>query len=288
MTIHEQCLPCLVQQAVRTAEMTSAKDRESLYHRIFEGMSRLDFGKTNPEIVGETFRIIKEHLGLEDPYRETKAHYNRRFQEYLRHGRQHIGTMEEAVMYAAAANIIDFNPAHLRLEEEIDRCLKDVSESRFAVLDLLPLRRDLTRARELLVLGDNCGEICFDKLMIRRIRERYPHLQVTYGVRGAPVVNDVTLEDAAMVRMEETALVISNGDDSLGTVLSRVSPAFLECYRRADVVIAKGQGNLESLFEENKCIYFLCTVKCGVIAHLTGTGVGQLICMRNPRSGPQD
>ena len=281
MTIQHECLPCMVQQAVRTAQMTGAGDPEALYRRIFEHMSRMDLSRTNPELIGENFRIIKEHLGSEDPYRETKLLYDRRFMAWLEGNEARIPTVKAAVMYAAAANIIDFNPIHQDVEGQIERQLAEVSESRFARLDTDRLMADLAGAKTLLYLGDNCGEICFDKLLIRRIREAFPALKVFYGVRGEPVVNDATLEDARLVGMEEAAQVIDNGDGSLGTVLSRVSPAFHSVWDSADVVIAKGQGNYESLCEESKTMYFLMTVKCAVIARMTGLRQGSLVCMRS-------
>lgn len=281
MTIQHECLPCMVQQAVRTAQMTGAGDPEALYRRIFEHMSRMDLSRTNPELIGENFRIIKEHLGSEDPYRETKLLYDRRFMAWLEGNEARIPTVKAAVMYAAAANIIDFNPIHQDVEGQIERQLAEVNESRFARLDTDRLMADLAGAKTLLYLGDNCGEICFDKLLIRRIREAFPALKVYYGVRGEPVVNDATLEDARLVGMEEAAQVIDNGDSSLGTVLSRVSPAFRSVWDSADVVIAKGQGNYESLCEESKTMYFLMTVKCAVIARMTGLRQGSLVCMRS-------
>ena len=83
MKIHEECLPCLVNQAIRTAQMLQLEDRESLYQKIFQHMSRMDFSRTNPEIIGENFRLIKAHCRCDDPYRETKAFYNRRFLQQM-------------------------------------------------------------------------------------------------------------------------------------------------------------------------------------------------------------
>ena len=282
MHIHPDCLPCVVNQAVRTARMTGAANPEELYRRIFAHMSRLDFSKSNPEIIGETYGLIKAHLGTDDPYRDTKARYNQRFMDWIASREGEIDTLEKAVMYAAAANIIDFNPVHQDVEAQIDRQLSAVNEARFARLDTDILRRELSAARTVLYLGDNCGEICFDKLVIQRIREAYPDCRVWYGVRGQPVVNDATAEDAAMVGMDQVATVLPNGDGSLGTVLSRVSPDFLDIWRKADVVIAKGQGNYESLCEETRPVYFLMTVKCSVIAGMTGYPQGSLLCMRQP------
>ncbi len=112
-------------------------------------------------------------------------------------------------------------------------------------------------------LGDNCGEICLDKLLIKRIKKVNPKLDIYFGVRGSAVVNDSIEDDAFSVGINEYATIISNGDDSLGTVLKRTSKAFKEIYEKVDIIIAKGQANYESLSEENdKNIYFLLIAKC--------------------------
>ena len=110
MKINEQCLACLVNQSVKTANLVGATNKEELYKKIFSHMSTMDFSKTNPEIVGENYRLIKEHIGCNDPYRETKQFYNRLFFENMAAYEEKMQTIEEAVKYAIVANIIDFNP----------------------------------------------------------------------------------------------------------------------------------------------------------------------------------
>ena len=97
--------------------------------------------------------------------------------------------------------------------------------------------------------------------------------------RGKPVVNDSILEDAYEVGMDQYATIISNGDESLGTILSRVSQEFLDVYHQADLIIAKGQANFESLSEEDKNIYFLLMVKCDVISRYIGVKQKSFVCL---------
>ena len=108
-----------------------------------------------------------------------------------------------------------------------------------------------------------------------------PHIKIYFGVRGTAVVNDSIEEDAYDVKMDEYATIISNGDQSLGTVLSRTSQEFQNVYHQADVIISKGQANYESLSEEKENIYFLLMVKCEVISQYIGVPIQSMICMKN-------
>ena len=261
MKMNEQCLPCLISQAVRTANLVKAENREELYREIFRRMGKLDFSKTNPQIAGENYRLLKRHIGCDDPYREIKTYYNRYFLEHMDLFEYRMRTTEDIVKYAIAANIIDFNPIHENVDEDIRTFFADMENIPLTINDVEPLLEDIQKANSILYLGDNCGEICFEKLLVRRIKKMRPKCRIYFGVRGEAVVNDNTKEDACFVGMDRYAEIISNGDDSLGTVLSRTSEEFREIYEKADVVIAKGQANYESLSEENKNIYFLLVVK---------------------------
>ncbi len=284
MKIHEQCLPCLISQAVKTARLTGAKNREALYQKIFAHMSQLDFTKTNPQIAGENYRLLRQHTGCADPYRDIKRFYNQYFLDRMDAFENRISSLEDAVKYAIAANIIDFNPIHENVDADIQAYFSNTDTITLAVNDVDLLLADLQKARTILYLGDNCGEICFDKLLIKRIKALNPGCRIFFGVRGAAVVNDNTWEDAVFTGMDAYAEIISNGDDSLGTVLARTSPAFQKVYQDADVVIAKGQANYESLSEEQKNIYFLLVVKCGVMAECLGVKEKSFVCMKQKQS----
>ena len=281
MKINEQCLACLVNQSVKTANMVGAKNREELYKKIFSHMSNLDFSKTNPEIVGENYRLIKEHIGCEDPYRETKRYYNRFFLEQMDTFEKKVHTLEEAVKYAIVANIIDFNPVHSNVDEDIKTYFQAINTLELTINDTENLLGDIRDANSLLYLGDNCGEICFDKLLIKKIKEIKPNCRIYFGVRGEAVVNDNTEEDAYFVGMDEVATIISNGDYSLGTILPKTSTEFQRIFQEADVVIAKGQANYESLSDERKDIYFLLMTKCKVIAENIGVKEKALVCLKS-------
>jgi len=116
-----------------------------------------------------------------------------------------------------------------------------------------------------------------DRLLIERLAPE----KVTVAVRGGPVINDATLEDARAAGLCDLVKVISNGSDAPGTILEDCSPSFREVLERSDLIIAKGQGNYETLGSEEKRIVFLFQVKCAVIAAHTGAAVGTMVIRQN-------
>lgn len=288
MKINEHCLPCLVNQVVKVAELTQASNRDELYKRVFAYMSQMDFSKTNPEIIGETFQMLKAHIGNDDPYFQVRQYYNQLFLKELDHFEKRINNFETAVKYAIMGNIIDFSPMYHTDITDVMKLFDAADQQKLTINHTNDLINDIKTSQTLLYLGDNCGEICLDLLMLKQIKIFNPQLHIYFGVRGCPVVNDSIEEDAYLVGIDQYATIISNGDSSLGTVLNRTSVEFQEVYRKADVVIAKGQANFESLSEEDKNIYFLLMVKCAVISQYTGVALKSLVCMSNQKENKQD
>lgn len=286
MKIQEKCIPCVVNQAIKAADMAGLADKDELLRKVFAYLSKADFkGSSTPELIGEIFALLKKEIGNSDPYKETRAHYNKMFLKQLPQLEQEIDTAKdsflEAIKYAIIGNIIDFNPIHNLLFSNIIECFLRLKEEKLAIDDSNSLMQEIMKAKTILYLGDNCGEICLDKLLIKKIKKLNPSCHVFFGVRGEPVVNDSIEEDAYFVGMDDYATIISNGDSSLGTVLYRTSARFQEIYKNADMVIAKGQANYECLSEEYKNIYFLLMTKCGVIASDIGVSEMKMICARN-------
>jgi uncharacterized protein with ATP-grasp and redox domains len=123
-------------------------------------------------------------------------------------------------------------------------------------------RRAAAEADRILYLADNAGEIVFDRLLIEALGSR----RITLSVRGSPVLNDATIEDAKTAGLYDMVDVIENGSDAPGTILEECNDELRKCYQKADLIIAKGQGNFETLSRETRNIYFLFKVKCAVIA----------------------
>lgn len=265
--------------------MTGVEDKGELCRKVFHYLSGVAFTQVNPELVGMTFDIIRKQIGNDDPYLAKRTHFNELFLSLSEEFERRILAADDpfalAVRYAIVGNVIDFNPVHNTALDDMMAQFETVEA--LAIDDVEALRADVMAARSLLYLGDNCGEICLDKLLLRQIRKLNPELKLFFGVRGRPVINDSIEADAYAVGIDEVATVISNGDGSPGTVLSRVSPSFRRVYDTADVVIAKGQGNYESLWDaDGQNRYFLLMAKCAVISGLVGAPIGSRVCLHCP------
>jgi len=139
------------------------------------------------------------------------------------------------------------------------------------------LKSEIEKAKSILYLGDNAGEIVFDMLFI----EQLPEEKICFVVRGKPVLNDVILQDALQVGLDKYVEVIDNGSGIPGTILEDCSDTFRKRFESADLVIAKGQGNFETLSQIDKNIFFLLKIKCPVIADLTGMKMDEMAIFRN-------
>lgn len=283
-----ECLNCALNQLTSATELVAMPEekRLQLMQQAFETVARNGVNRNNCEIIEEVYRIATRAIGDENPYRDVKSHFNRGMMRLWPEVRRHIAESKDplaaAVRIAIAGNLIDL--AALGLDVSLDAAMEKVHETDRVGLyidETASLADALAHAERLLVLGDNCGEIAMDRIMIETIRRLYPQLHIQYGVRGAAVVNDVTREDAAEVGMEEVAEIIDNGDCVLGTLLYRTCPEFNRAFYDADVVICKGMGNYEGL---NGCdrgnIWFLMIAKCAVVSRMTNAPVGSILCLR--------
>jgi damage-control phosphatase, subfamily I len=220
----------------------------------------------SPEFSRELHGILRSYTHNPDPYKQEKKLNNDQalamFPALEKIVQQSNDPFKTSLRLAIAGNIIDF-AAHdnFNLKATIDKALTD----ELAIDHSKQLEQKLKNAKLVLYLGDNAGEIVFDKLFIETIK----HHDLVYVVRGAPVINDATLEDAEYIGMKSTAIVISNEYDAPSTIVSKSGKAFQQYFEKADLIISKGQGNLEGLLPLNdKRIFFLLMVKCNVIAEL--------------------
>ncbi len=283
MNLSIECIPCILNSIIRLFRLgiLPEEDKEPALRRLLEFLSQVNYQQSPPTLGRELHRLIRRELNNPDPYYEIKKKYNQLmldmypvFKEIVD---QAANPFNAALRLAVAGNVIDFGPQQqLDVMETIDR----VMNAQFAIDDSKHLKKDLKSANTLLYIGDNCGEIVFDRLFLETIA--HPHMY--YAVRGAPVINDATIEDSKMVGIDEIANIITTGDDTPGTVLENSSEDFRQIFHKADVIIAKGQGNLEGLIEVPQNIYFLLVTKCEIIGNRLGTIVGEFVVKKGRAS----
>ena len=242
--------------------------------------------RIRPDRMGELLSRVTPLLGTDDPYRDIKREYNQLMLGRERECAARIEAADEpfqlALRYAVAGNLVDFGGKNPFTREDVTALIDRVPEILFAVDDSEALLAAVRRARSIMYLGDNCGEIVLDKLMIEQILRENPDVQVTYGVRGGPAINDVTLDDAEQVGMADVAHVLSSGVATPTTVLSASTDEFRHAFFDADLVISKGMGNFEVLVDGcgREDVYFLLMTKCPLVADLVGTPLMSFVCRR--------
>lgn len=219
---------------------------------------------TSPEIQRVLHHKLRELTNVVDPYYKEKQQSNRiafkLYGEWKPKVLKSDNPFDLALRLAIAGNIMDYGVDHVF---DVQKTIKKSLKTAFAIDHSALLKQRIKDARRILYLGDNAGEIVFDKLFIETIK----HPDVIFAVKEGPILNDVTFEDANEVGMDEVAAVISNGYDASSTLLEKCSKEFLDVYHSADLIISKGMGNLEGLIDEkDPRIFFLFMVKCDVIA----------------------
>jgi hypothetical protein len=269
------CIPCLFRQALDSARMFS-RDlavHEKILRDVLAWSRDMDMTQPAPVMGRRIYRRLKELTGVEDPYRLAKIRQNRLALRLLPELRTALAKqadpLELAVKLAIAGNIIDMGASGdislAGVRKAVRQAMTEPLNGRHAEFS-----RAVKKAGSILYLADNAGEIVFDRLLIEELGPG----RVTVVVRGAPVLNDALLSDARAAGLHRIVRVMDNGSDVAGTVLAEVSPGFKKAFMAADLVLAKGQGNFETLSEPPRPVYFLFKAKCPVIAERAGVPLG--------------
>lgn len=274
MRTYRDCLPCFLDQALRAGRM--ATDDEAKIKRLLDEVGAMlrdiPLESTPPETGRLIYKKVSEITGQLDPYKQIKSESTEKALALYPSLKKKVENSNDrlltAVRIAIAGNVIDFGVNRdFNIEEEIDKTLK----KGFAVCDYGKFKEYLDRAKEILYIGDNAGESVFDKILIEEMKK-----PVTYVVRGAPVINDATYEDAVQAGIDKMT-ILSSGTDAPGTLLGTCSAEFKEVYNSSKFTISKGQGNYEALSNEKRPIFFLLKAKCHVIAGDLGVNEDDII-----------
>lgn len=277
-----ECKPCIMRQTKEVAEMLGLpKEKKKALLEEIEGLLKgLDISGLNPpEVTNIAHLKIKELTGTDDLYRSVKSKFNKlatglypKLKEMVAEA---ADPLNMAVRLSIAGNVIDFGAnSNFNIEDTI----QEVRHKKFAVDDYGRFKDLLSRSKHILYIGDNAGEIVFDKLLIEELGKK---AEVIFAVKSAPVLNDVLMEDAKEVSLASMAAVIESGSIHAGTDLKNTSEEFNKAYKRADFVIAKGQGNLETLEDKSKEIFYLLKLKCSYLAKAYKVSYGDIVLASN-------
>ena len=231
-------------------------------------------GSASPLLSPGTTALFQKYYGLDaDRFRQEKADSNKFVLERLSGIRKRIEATQDplftALQFAILGNYIDFSALQGELTfEKLDEMLKNAENMDLDRETYHRFREKLGKSQRLLYLTDNAGEIGFDRLLGEEIAKAYPGLTITFCVRDGPAANDATRADAAL--MELPFPVIDNGTNIPGTVLSALGAQAKQAMDAADVILSKGQGNVETLYGCGYPIFYAFLVKCQRFQDLFG------------------
>jgi len=283
MQIYLDCIPCFLRQALDSVRLATddEKIQEQVVREVLRLASDLDMSQSPPAIGQQIHRLIRKLVGENDPYRKIKKRFNNLALKLYPELKERVNTSEDpfvtAIRLAIAGNIIDFGVNSSLEESHVKETISDSLNGYLDPKQIQSFKDAVTEAEKILYLADNAGEVVFDRLLI----EQLPCEKVTAVVKGKPVINDATMEDVELAGLSEIVEAIDNGSDAPGTILGSCSQRFRERFEDADLVVAKGQGNYETLSDVEKNIFFILKAKCPVIARDLGCEVGEMILRRN-------
>jgi len=275
------CMPCFVRQALDAVRMVtdSPDTQQQVLHSVLRWLSEAPLQQSPLVMAQRVHRLIRKLACDGDPYLQAKQWSNElalelypRVEEMVRDSSD---PLEMALRMAIAGNAIDFGPHNCVDEQHVDEAIAHAFKSPL-VGEVAGLTDAISQARSILYLADNAGEIVFDRLLIEQLGPE----RVTVGVRGMPVLNDATMADAEVAGMIGLVEVIENGSDAPGTLLDDCSEEFRRRFDEADMIIAKGQGNYESLTDADREVFLVLKAKCPVIAAQLDCPVSSLVVKR--------
>lgn len=269
MRIHVECVPCFVRQACETASRVTSDSelRWQVMREVCAIVREVTPDMCPPRLAERVYDAIAAVTGNPDPFVLEKRRANELALGLVPRFRGVLSTMSDpllaAIKFSIAGNSMDLGV--VREYGDVGALADAMLAAPLAIDDYASYRRSLSHARHVLVVGDNNGEIVFDRLLIEEMRKARD-CRYTYVVRGRPVINDVTVEDARAVGIDCVAGVVDSGSGAPGLVLTDCSEEARKLFLSADMVVAKGQGNYEALSDAPRDVFFLLMVKCPVVS----------------------
>lgn len=275
MKISRECIHCLARQAVEIAKeaTNSIAMQEEIIKRSLKELGEMDFTETAPEIAFRMHQHAKNISGINDPYAGLKEKYNEiakgiceriKDEKWLNKAED---SFDMACRLAIAGNIIDFSVGLKLQQSDIVKSVENSIKHDIFGTGIAALKKAVKGSKNIIYIADNSGEIMFDKFLL----ENLPMDRVTYVVKGGPIVNDATMQDAISSGVTDLVRVIDNGHSAQGTILKDCSSTFRSEFSRADLVISKGQANFETLSDiKDKTIFYLMRAKCSSVASAVG------------------
>ena len=270
-----ECIKCLLDKYLYDHPEEISEEEKLLYSQeLLKIISKAKKDSPAPDILEKIMLLQKKMFNYNRDYTEIKKHYNSLVlsleDELWNKIITSSDSIKSALCYSVTGNYIDFGASDSINEDTLESLLNESQDTKLNENEIENLKNDLKIANNLTFLTDNCGEIALDKLLIRTINYQYPQINVRVIVRGEPVLNDATMEDAIQVGLPDIVSVTHNGSAIAGTSLDKISKKAKKIIDNSDVIIAKGQGNFETMRYCQKNAYYLFMCKCKMFSERFG------------------
>lgn len=275
ISIDTYCMECQLRRNAALARSLGSEEKATEFLRRWMKIAlELPAASPSPCSGPATNALLHEMYGLDlDRYKAEKEASNAFALANMDAARAEIEAAADPVFaglqFAILGNYLDFSA--LGDKVSFDTLREMLEKAKHIQVDRKTyevLCRDLAAGKKLLYLTDNAGEIGFDRLFAEQLQKSYPHLTITFCVRGGNAANDATRADAEAVGLPFP--VIDNGNDVAGTVPELLSGEARQAMEEADVILSKGMGNVETLLGCEKNIYYAFLVKCQRFVNLMG------------------
>lgn len=267
MKVSAECMHCLVKRQADNIKKYPDEEKKAAYlGKVLGIIANHAAEEPAPVLLSHIGRLHEVYFGKPFSFDELKQGYNAMMLEKEAEIREKItqaaAPLALALRFAQIGNYIDFGAMDSVDDAKLMEFLKQAETLPLLEDTYQSFMEDLKTAKKLVYLTDNCGEVVLDKLLMETIKQTASHLEITIIVRGEPVLNDATMEDALQVGLETCGKVIPNGTNIAGTYIPWVSAEAKDALDEADLLISKGQGNFESLHGCGLNIYYLFLCKC--------------------------
>ncbi len=274
-----ECFECGVKQCLKIVRLINGNpdDEVRVQKHLLRLKDELNLAEPPSTYTSKMLVAVMDLLGVSDPFQRIKEEQNRRAMELVAELAEEIAKSEAplrtALLLAAGGNVLDVGPRHNFDIKGVIKGLRGVERSNPSIPDLLLHR--LKQSRRVMYILDNAGEVLFDRLVFKYLPAE---VELTIVARSAPILNDVTVSEAKALGLGEYGRVIGTGSRYLGIDFNTVSEEFKRAYFAADLVIAKGHANFESLVDDGRDGFYLLTAKCELVANRSGVGLGDSVC----------
>ncbi len=280
MKTYPDCLPCFINQGLNAVSKLglSKEAKKEIAVKSLKLLSTFNSFDRNPAYYAYFVqKIVKDITGIKDPFYSLKKKANLKameiYDEIVTRKPLSHDDLEWAIKLSAVGNAIDFAiKGDFSIEEEIESLL----EKNFTVNHMEDFKNRLSSAGKVMIIGDNAGEIVFDKYLVEVLKDHGK--EVAYVVKSKPILNDALFEDAVESGMAEICRVIENGSGKIGTWIEDCGEEFIKEFMSSDIIISKGQANYETLDKiKEKDIFFILQAKCNPIGIENCVKKGDLI-----------